>query len=381
MSDKGINIINFNECVLCKLLQIDKSCLTEEHQLGCGGYGKVYSGHYLKTKLAIKKTKKPTNDEFMREIFIISKYKHPNIPRFIGITEDKKSKISLLLEKIDGETLETMLNRIYSKRSEEKTHTISNDNLADNRAQYNKHHKSFVENTSNSQVNLEEKDSNEELSDHPINTSRNIQFLLCFLDIASILVFLHGVNLIHRDIKPTNIMFENNGNCKLLDFGISKKANHTETITETGGTIIYMAPENFISYTSDTDTYTTRSKVSTKVDIWAFGCLLSQTYSGEKPWIGQGIIDNRTVFAKLFKGHKFPIPPIISKQSKEMADLISRCCENNQEKRICSSLLKYHLMNVLFTTVSENMKNGGFCLNEMLERSKTIKSKFALLLF
>lgn len=379
MSDKGINIINYYESMLCKLLYFDKHSLTEEHQLGCGGYGKVYSGHYLKTKLAIKKTKKPTNEEFMKEIFIISKYKHPNIPRFIGITEDKKSKISLLLEKIEGETLETMLNRIYSKRGEEKLHTISKDNLAENRAQYTKQHKSFIENNSNSQVSLQEQVDDDPAAHHPINTSRNVQFLLCFLDISSILVFLHGVNLIHRDIKPTNLMFENNGNCKLLDFGISKKANHTETITETGGTIIYMAPENFISYTSDTDTYTTRSKVSTKVDIWAFGCLLSQTYSGEKPWIGQGTIDNRTVFAKLFKGHKFPIPPIISKTSKEMADLISRCCENNQEKRICSGILKYYLMNIMFLTVSENMKNGGFCLNQMLEKSKTIKSKTSTL--
>ena len=377
------------EIKLDSVLKIDKQMLKEISEIGSGGFGKVYYSTYLTNKFAVKKSRKPTNEDFFKELCIITIYRHIYTPRFIGISTDKKSKISLVFELIDGDTLEQSVHKLYNNKSylSLSSNVLNNDNNSNPKLNQGNmiKHKSFIEQPSNhkhlelssncsSNKNYEDDDKNDKL----LIPSIEISLLLNFIDLSSILVYLHGFSLIHRDLKPGNIIFEKNGNCRLLDFGISKKTNHTETIAETGGTIIYMAPENFDhnNNINDTDTYTTRCKVSTKVDIWAFGCILSQVYSGEKPWVGKGITDNRTILAKLFKYEKFPIPSSVGKKSKHIEALIMRCIENNHERRICSNVLKYYMLNILFTKLSELKQITGQLTIEKVSHKVSQSNKY-----
>ena len=96
------------------------------------------------------------------------------------------------------------------------------------------------------------------------------------LEICEVLVDIHNLNLIHRDLKPGNIMIDNRfglATAYLIDFGTSKIASHTVSKTQTqSGTIAYMAPENFcVKMNSDNEG---SIDISTKFDVWSFGCLI-----------------------------------------------------------------------------------------------------------
>jgi serine/threonine protein kinase len=189
----------------------------------------------------------------------------------------------------------------------------------------------------------------------------NIMIIVNFIELSRTLTYLHGINLIHRDLKPTNIMLDKYGNCKLLDFGISKKASHTLTEADTGGTMNYMAPENFGKSSNCNNTSSLRAYVSTKVDIWAFGCILSQVYSGEKPW--NNIQSNHLLFIKLCKvasfGEKFEIPNIIKENYKPIEKIIQQCCENDPKMRITSTLLMFYLQSALYYYLSKLKEKLG----------------------
>ena len=93
------------------------------------------------------------------------------------------------------------------------------------------------------------------------------------------LAYAHENDVIHRDVKPANIMVQPNGVAKLLDFGIAREINKYDlNLTRTGniiGTIQYMAPERLRS-----DPFDGRS------DIFSSGIVLYQVLTGHLPFAG-----------------------------------------------------------------------------------------------
>jgi serine/threonine protein kinase/tetratricopeptide (TPR) repeat protein len=88
----------------------------------------------------------------------------------------------------------------------------------------------------------------------------------------------HAAGVVHRDLKPENVMITRGGRVKLLDFGLAKWAE-APTVTEQGvvvGTAAYMAPEQLRGNES-----------GTAGDLWAFGVVLYQMLSGERPFGGE----------------------------------------------------------------------------------------------
>ncbi len=102
----------------------------------------------------------------------------------------------------------------------------------------------------------------------------------------------HGV--IHRDVKPANIMLEPDGTAKIMDFGIAKSGGGG--VTSTGqvlGTPNYMAPEQVRGHVLDGRT-----------DLFSFGVMLYEMTTGEKPFAGTNVT---TIIYKII--HENPVPP------------------------------------------------------------------------
>jgi len=97
--------------------------------------------------------------------------------------------------------------------------------------------------------------------------------------VADALAVAHSMGIVHRDIKPHNIMIANDGSVRLLDFGVARKTGGgMETLTKTGmivGTPEYMSPEQFGTH-----------RVDERSDLYSLGVILYRMVSGERPFYG-----------------------------------------------------------------------------------------------
>ncbi len=98
--------------------------------------------------------------------------------------------------------------------------------------------------------------------------------------IAAALGAAHRIGLVHRDVKPSNILVTEDDFAYLIDFGIARAADATK-LTSTGatiGTLAYMAPERF---TTDRD--------DARADIYALTCVLHECLTGSQPFPGDSL--------------------------------------------------------------------------------------------
>ena len=93
--------------------------------------------------------------------------------------------------------------------------------------------------------------------------------------IAQGMVYLHQCNVLHRDLKPGNVLIDNNKKLKICDFGLSKLADGaTEQHTADAGTYQYLAPEVFEA----------QAGYGTACDVYSFGVLINEMAAHEIPW-------------------------------------------------------------------------------------------------
>ncbi|MBV9165511.1 MAG: serine/threonine protein kinase [Solirubrobacterales bacterium] len=116
---------------------------------------------------------------------------------------------------------------------------------------------------------------------------------------ASAIDAAHGRGLIHRDVKPANILItvqEGEEHAYLTDFGVAKRFDTVADLTGTGvvvGTVDYMAPEQI-----------TGSRIDARTDVYALGCVFFQMLSGHVPY------ERDNSVAKLFAHVSNPPPPL-----------------------------------------------------------------------
>ena len=127
------------------------------------------------------------------------------------------------------------------------------------------------------------------------------------------LEYLHSKNIIYRDLRPENLLFDYKGYLKLIDFGFAKICEEkTYTLC---GTPEYMAPEIFLN-----------KGYGKGVDWWAFGCLLYELLVGITPFYEN---DPILIFKRILKNDiKFPTNFPINAKS-----LIKHCLEIEENKR------------------------------------------------
>lgn len=195
--------------------------------IGKGAFAKVYKGTSLsnpKLKVAIKAFKKNNLFEadikaIEAEVKVLSTLDHPNIVRYYESIADSKH-LYIVTEYIEGETLAKRLTKTQKPFSEE-----------------------------------------------------DAAFILHQL--ASAIYHCHSNNIVHRDIKPDNIMIDKDLNITLIDFGLSKVFSKKKLLRSKAGSPLYMAPE------------ISQEKYSNKVDTWSFGILMYILLSARLPFSGR----------------------------------------------------------------------------------------------
>ena len=206
-----------------------------EQELGRGGMGVVYLArdNTLGRPIAIKSlplelmSNRKIRSRLQREARLLASLNHPNIATIYEELEETEGAIYLILEYIHGPTL--------------------GDRIA------------------SSQLDLQE-----------------ALFIAC--QMASALAAAHEQGIIHRDLKPGNIKITPEGNVKVLDFGLAKVIEESETkgqmstVTQAGrviGTPAYMSPEQAVG-----------DPVDYKTDIWSLGVVIYEMLTRELPFQG-----------------------------------------------------------------------------------------------
>src|ERR1700712_2097176 len=163
------------------------------------------------------------------------------------------------------------------------------------------------------------------------------------IQIADGLAAAHSLGIFHRDLKPANVMLTDGGLVKILDFGLARRLTPAEvdfdpggpvssripapggTYTARGGTIAYMAPEQFVTGQS-----------SVQSDIFALGLILYELATGRHPFHRPDAPEFQSI-----RAIQYAAPPSIREIAPnlpvELESVILRCLEKQPSARFSSA--------------------------------------------
>ena len=282
------------------------STFTERYQiiekLGEGGMGMVYKAldKEIKENIALKVLNPEiaadvqTIDRFRNELKFARKISHENVCRMYDFNKEEKTYF-ISMEYVSGEDLRTTMRRVG-----------------------------------------------------PLSTGKTI---FIAKQICEGLAVAHQLGVIHRDLKPQNIMIDREGNVRIMDFGIARSVK-AEDLTRTGvmiGTPNYMSPEQAAA-----------EKVDYRTDIYSIGAILFEMVTGHVPFKG----DTPLSVALKHKTEPPPDPREFNNQiSKELSAVILKCLRKNRDKRFQNA-------KELLTELS-NIESGIPTTERILPKGKT----------
>lgn len=246
-------------------------------KVGKGAFGVVYKALHLETGnyVAIKRLKKDGIDEKMLlnlkgEIDLLKILDHRHIVKYLGLL-DSDNHINMILEFVENGSLLQMINKLG----------VFPEALA------------------------------------AIYTSQVLKGL----------IYLHEMDVIHRDIKASNILITGDGLVKLADFGIATMGNSSDgdqsDLVE--GSPFWMAPEVIQLETP-----------TTACDIWSLGCTVIELITGEPPFF------DLPAMTALFKIVQEDHPAIPETFSEKLQDFLSYCFKKNPSERATAIQLLNH---------------------------------------
>lgn len=249
----------------------DLSQLFIGNKFASGAYSRIYRGIYKQRAVAIKMVRIPSQkddtkisleQQFRSEVALLSHLFHPNIVQFLAACR-KPPVYCIITEYMSQGNLRMYLNK-------REPYSLSTETI-----------------------------------------------LRLALDISRGMEYLHSQGVIHKDLKSSNLLLNDEMQVKVADFGTSCLETRCEDTKGNKGTYRWMAPEMI------------REKpISRKVDVYSFGIVLWELTTGLLPF--QGMTPVQAAFAVSEKNER---PPLPDSCPRAMAHLIQRCWGENPSKR------------------------------------------------
>jgi hypothetical protein len=256
--------------------------------IGRGGMGTVYKAYQesMRRDVALKVLDAglfPTDEQvqrFEREAWIAGRLSHPNIVKVYGQGEAGDSRY-IAMELVEGPSLHAELKRLRGEKSAAS-----------------------------------------------LDPSYMRRIVELFLDVADALSYVHEQGIIHRDIKPLNLLFTKDRSRILLsDFGMARD-EETTRLTRRGdfmGTVRYMSPEQLLAH---------RTTVDHRSDIWSLGISIYEAVTLQLPFSAdteEGYISAIGMKEPLPARHHNRVVP------RELETVLMKCLERDPERRYRSA--------------------------------------------
>ncbi len=287
--------------------------------IGAGGMGEIYLAHdtrldrqvalkILPTELAVDASRR---SRFAREAKAVAALNHPNIVTVYAV-EEADGRHFITMELVKGKTLAELL---------------------------------------------------------PSKGFSLKQFFNIAVPLADAIAAAHQQGITHRDLKPANIMVREDGQLKVLDFGLAKAtgdlANRgadafTRSATQPGqiaGTPAYMSPEQAEGKTIDT-----------RSDIFSLGVLFYEMLTGERPFAGETAA---AVVSSILRDTPRPVSELLPDMPRELGRLVHRCLAKDPFGRYQSVIDLRHALEETKQDVDSGVRDSTISPGQTTARSLT----------
>ncbi len=260
-----------------KKIKRDPASLSVHETLGQGGMGIVHVGHQvtLDRRVAVKTLRREhmcdeNIESLLGEAWLAGSLEHPNVVPIYDLGLDENGAPLLVMKRIDGDTWSDLL---FDPKKLDK-HTHGGDALEFN--------------------------------------------LRVLVQVCNAIHFAHSRRVIHRDLKPDNVMIGDFGEVYVLDWGVATRPGPAKQIA---GTMVYMAPE-MLGGLGDIDART---------DVYLLGAVLYEIVTGKPPHEGESM---QAMIASVIVSS----PSVPKEVPSELAEIITSCMTRDPEERPASAL-------------------------------------------
>jgi serine/threonine-protein kinase len=139
------------------------------------------------------------------------------------------------------------------------------------------------------------------------------------------LAHAHAAGLVHRDVKPQNLLLREDGTLKVADFGIARAAEST-ALTQAGtvlGTAAYLSPEQAAG-----------REVTAAADVYGLGAVLYELLTGQPPYVADSLVD---LAEKQAEGAIAPVSELAPEVPSRVEDAVMRSLARNRDYRPSSA--------------------------------------------